>query len=78
MIPVVKNKLIEAVEDLELFVEENEEDEQLKDTEQLENARNQIESSHGFIEMINNEEEAEENEDNKKEEEGEEEEVDEL
>jgi tubulin-specific chaperone A len=54
MVPHVKEKLINAVEDLEMFLEENEEEEDLADSELLANAKVQIEEAHAFLEQIEN------------------------
>lgn len=60
MLPFVKKKLIEAIEELEMLVEENEESDQLKETEYLEKAQEQLKVSNGFIQAINEEEKLEE------------------
>lgn len=56
MVPHVKEKLIGAIEDLEMFLEDNQEHQDLVDSELLENARNQIQEAQGFLEGIEKEE----------------------
>jgi len=59
MVPHVKDKLVGAVEDLEMFLEENCESEDLVETELLEGANNMIAQAHEFLEALENEEETE-------------------
>lgn len=56
MVPHIKEKLTVAVEDLEMFLEDHEEDEDLKETELLENAKTQIQDAQSFLEGIDKEE----------------------
>lgn len=57
MVPHIKEKLTAAVEDLEMFLEENEEHEDLKENELIDNAKIQIQEATTFLEGIENEEE---------------------
>ena len=59
MVPIIKEKIVSAVEDLEMYLEENAEHEDLKETERLTLAQEQIAAAHQFLEGL---EEAEQNE----------------
>lgn len=77
MVPHVKEKLTGAIEDLEMFLEDHENDDDLSDTELLEKARIQIEEANTFVEGIQNEDdEGEMTENNAEEKEDDEEEDD--
>lgn len=60
MVPHIKEKILDSVTDLEMYLEENEESADLEGSELLENAKTELKESETFLETIEKEEEEEE------------------
>jgi hypothetical protein len=59
MVPILKEKIIDAITDLEMYLEEHQETPDLSDSELLEKAQIELKESHLFLENIEKEEEEE-------------------
>lgn len=68
MVPHLKEKIIDSLSDLETYVEEYKEHEELKEHENLALAVEEIEKTQKFLQEIEDKEEEEEKEEEKKEE----------